>query len=183
MPRTMIAKRTRFFIACEGDSEQSLVTWLQRLSEGRTHIHLDSAPLDGGGFKSMLKNAIHLHHKRCNNKGSYQDRFLIVDEDRASYGDWTIEELSRHAASNSLKLVIQRPNHEGLLLRMFPNMEKVIVERQFVERKLRMLWPNYKKPENANALIQRFTIEDLLRVAKHDHDLTEFLRVIGLMPC
>ena len=113
--------RKRFFVAVEGESEQSFVTWLQRLAEKELHIHLDGVPLGGGGFKSMLQKAVKLHKRRCR-IGVYQDRFLIVDWDRAEQGDWSIEKLRHEAARFKFAVVVQKPNHEGLLLRMTPGM-------------------------------------------------------------
>ncbi|MFN7097214.1 MAG: hypothetical protein ACK4PR_06620 [Gammaproteobacteria bacterium] len=54
-----ISLRKRFFLAVEGDGEQSFVKWLQELSEQKKlHIHLDCQPLSGGGYSSMLRNTI-----------------------------------------------------------------------------------------------------------------------------
>ena len=90
MPPQVIRKRARFFIAVEGESEQSFVTWLQVLSQGKLHVHLDGVPLGGGGFKSMLEKAVRLLQRRCKIAGAYQDCFLLVDGDRADQGDWSI---------------------------------------------------------------------------------------------
>jgi hypothetical protein len=82
-----IQKRRRFFLAVEGESEQAFVIWLQRLSDTELHVHLDSYPLGGGGFKSMLEKAVYLHDRNRKTKGAYKNRFLIVDGDRAARGD------------------------------------------------------------------------------------------------
>jgi hypothetical protein len=78
MPAQIIKIRARFFVAVEGESEQSFVTWLQRLSDKELHIHLDSVLLGGGGFKSMLEYAAREHKRRCKTSGVYQERFLVV---------------------------------------------------------------------------------------------------------
>jgi hypothetical protein len=117
--------RTRFFVAVEGESEQSFVRWLQTLSERELHIHLDAMPLGGGGFKSMLEKAVRLHRRHCR-IGIYKDRFLLVDRDRAEQGDWIIEKLRHEAAKYGFTVCVQNPNHEGLLLRMFCGMEREI---------------------------------------------------------
>ncbi len=56
------------------------------LSEKELRIHLDAVPLGGGGFKSMLQKAVRLHERRRRTAGAYDDRFLIVDGDRAEQG-------------------------------------------------------------------------------------------------
>jgi hypothetical protein len=180
MAPRIIEKRSRFFVAVEGESEQSFVTWLQVLSQRELHIHLDGVLLGGGGFKSMLENAVRLHKRHCR-IGAYEDRFLLVDGDRAEQGDWTIEKLKREAAIHEFTVCVQNPNHEGLLLRMMRGMEREIPEAASVKARLRSRWANYEKPMNAHALGRQFSIDDLLRVANVDIDLATLLRKIGLM--
>ena len=182
MPAQIIKSRARFFVAVEGESEQSFVKWLYELSnEEKLHIHLDGVPLGGGGFKSMLQKAVRLHQRRCRTAGAYQDRFLIVDRDRAEQGDWSIEKLRREAAKHNITVCVQSPNHEGLLLRMMSGMEHEIPDAASAETRLRSRWPDYQKPVNAHALGRRFSLEDLLRVARVDSDLETLLKMIGLM--
>jgi hypothetical protein len=178
MPAPII--RTRFFVAVEGESEQSLIRWLQTLSEKELHIHLDAVPLGGGGYTSMLKKAVRLLKRHCR-IGGYQDRFLLVDGDRAEQGDWSIEKLKREAAKQEFAVCVQNPNHEGLLFRMMRGMEREIPDAASVKARLRSRWANYEKPMNAHALGRQFSLDDLLRVANVDADLAAFLRIIGLM--
>ena len=42
-----IKKRVRFFVAVEGESEQSFLVWLQVLAQKELHIHLDDVLLGG----------------------------------------------------------------------------------------------------------------------------------------
>ncbi len=180
MPAQVIKIRARFFVAVEGESEQSFVAWLQMLSQKELSIHLDSILLGGGGFKSMLQKGVRFHKRRCRT-GVYQDRFLIVDRDRAEQGDWSIEKLRDEASKRHIIVCVQTPNHEGLLLRMLPGMEHEIPDAGTVAAKLKRRWPNYQKPMNARELGRQFSIEDLLRAAKLDAGLGTFLKKIGLM--
>ena len=179
MPSQIIRIRARFFVAVEGESEQSFVTWLQALSQKELHIHLDAVPLGGGGFRSMLQKAVRLH-KRGSRIGGYQDRFLIVDSDRAKQGDWSIEKLRGEAVKHKIAVCAQNPNYEGLLLRMMPGMEREIPTAALAETKLKSLWPNYRKPVTARDLGRQFLLDDLLRVANVDADLEILLEKIGL---
>ena len=181
MAAQTIKKRTRFFVAVEGESEQSFLVWLQVLAQGELHIHLDDVLLGGGGFKSMLEKAVKQHARGCKISGAYKDRFLIVDADRAQQGDWSIERLKAEAAKHKFTVCVQSPNHEGLLLRMMPGMEREISDAAASETKLKSRWPNYQKPVNAHALGRQFSVDDLLRVARVDADLGNFLKKIGLM--
>jgi hypothetical protein len=176
----IIKTRARFFVAVEGESEQSFIAWLQILSEKELHIHLDVVLLGGGGFKSMLQKAARLHKRRCRT-GAYQDRFLVVDGDRAEQGDWSIEKLRREAAQHKITVCVQNPNHEGLLLRMMHGMEREIPDAASVETRLKSRWKDYQKPVNAQTLGRKFSLDDLLRVANADFDLETFLKKIGLM--
>jgi hypothetical protein len=180
MAAQTIKKRTRFFVAVEGESEQSFLVWLQVLAQGELHIHLDDVLL-GGGFKSMLEKAVKQHARGCKISGAYKDRFLIVDADRAQQGDWSIERLKAEAAKHKFTVCVQSPNHEGLLLRMMPGMEREISDAASSETKLKARWVNYQKPVNAHALGRQFSVNDLLRVARVDADLGDFLKKIGLM--
>jgi hypothetical protein len=181
MPGPIIKIRTRFFVAVEGESEQSFVKWLQVLSvEKGLHIHLDGIPLGGGGFKSMLQKAVRMHKRYCRT-GIYRDRFLILDGDRAGQGDWPIEKLRCEADKHKITVCVQSPNHEGWLFRMMPGMEREIPDAASAEIKLKSRWPNYQKPMNANALGRQFSLDDLLRVASVDSDLETLLKKIGLM--
>ena len=179
-PRIQI--RTRFFVAVEGESERSFVAWLQRLSETNLRIHLDTFPLCGGSYKTMLKAAIREHERRRGKSGAYKNCFLIVDSDRADRGDddWPVEQLKREAAAAKFTVCLQRPNHEGLLLRMMPGMERENTDAASAKTKLKKRWPAYEKPANANALARQFSLDHLLRAASVDADLRAFLEIIGL---
>jgi hypothetical protein len=180
MPPQVVNLRARFFVAVEGESEQSFVRCLQTLSQNELHIHLDAVPLGGGGFKSMLQKAVRLH-KRGSRMGTYEARFLIVDGDRATQGDWSIERLRREAAKHNIIVCVQDPNHEGLLLRMMPGRECESPNTASAEKKLKRQWPSYQKPVTARDLGRQFSLDDLLRVANVDSDLKSLLTRIGLM--
>jgi hypothetical protein len=180
MRAQIIKIRARFFVAVEGESEQSFITWLQMLSQKELHIHLDVVLLGGGGFKSMLQKAVREHKRGCRN-GAYRDCFLIVDEDRAEQGDLPIDELRREATKQKIIVCVQSPNHEGLLFRMLPGMERENPDAASVATRLKSRWPNYQKPMNARELDRKFSLADLLRVAKVDPDLETLLKRIGLM--
>ncbi len=78
-------------------------------------------------------------------------------------------------------MCVQSPNHEGLLLRMMPGMEREIPDATSAETRLKRLWPDYQKPMNARELGRKFSLDDLVRVAGVDSDLETLLKKIGLM--
>jgi hypothetical protein len=180
MPENNAKRRASFFLAVEGASEQSFVAWLQALSENELRIHLDAFSLGGGGFKSMLRKAVRLYQLHSE-MVFYQDRFIIVDTDRAEQGDWPIEKLKLEAARHKFIVCAQSPNHEGLLFRMMPGLERNTPDAGSTEAKLKSRWPSYQKPMSARELGRQFSLADLLRVANVDPDLETFLKKIGLM--
>jgi hypothetical protein len=113
MTKKLILQRTRHFFSVEGEGEQSIIKWIQELSD---------------------QNGLHVHH----------------------------------------------PNLEGLLLRLMPGKESLQPDRANVQAMLRNAWPNYKKPADARTLAGKFTLADLLRVAKIDSELSTMLSIIGL---
>jgi hypothetical protein len=181
MPARIIKKRVRFFVACEGESEQSFITWLQDLSRNTLHIHLDGIALGGGGFKSMLQKAVALHKRKSKNGGEYRDRFLIVDSDRTEQGDWSVEKMKSEAAKEQFTVCFQVPNHEGLLLRMISGMECDFPDASSARTKLKSRWAAYEKVMNARALGRQFSEDDLIRAAKSDPDLRLLLTKIGML--
>jgi hypothetical protein len=177
----MIDKRTRFFLAVEGESEQSFAKWLQELANNLLHIHLDTYVLYGGGYESMLKEAVRLHKRGVTTKGPYKDRFLLVDSDRADDGDWSIERFRQEAAKYDMTVCFQKPKHEAVLFRMTQGKENFIINAPAAENLLRTVWPTYEKPVAARLLGQRYTLNDLLRMATSDADFRNLLQKIGLL--
>jgi hypothetical protein len=180
--RATFKRRTRFFVAVEGESEQSFVAWLQRLAfQEDLAIHLDTMVLHGGGFASMLHQAVTEEKRRAGKRGPYKCRFLLVDEDRSHRGDWSVEKLKGEAKRHQMQVCVQRPNHEGLLYRMVNGHENDFVTATTAQAKLRACWRTYEKPVNAQKLDQRYSLGDLLRTANFDEDLCYLLRTIGML--
>lgn len=177
-----IPKRTRFFFAVEGESEQSFIKWLQGLTDQQgLSVHLHCQSLGGGGYSSMLKQA-HVYRERGLSNGKYKGSFLLVDEDRATSGDdWSIEQLKQEASCHNISLCCQRPNFEALLLRMMPGKERSSRDASAVASQLAAAWPTYRKPVNARDLGGKYTLDDLTRIASLEPDLQGMLKSIGLI--
>lgn len=181
MTRRMILQRTRFFFSVEGEGEQSIVKWFQELSDQNgLHVHLDCEVLKGGGYKTMLEGAIRCRKRKERQKA--KSSILLVDSDRAERDDsWSLSKLREEASKHKINVSIQNPNLEGLLLRLIPGKESLQPDRVTVQKQLRNAWPQYKKPTDARTLSEKFTLTDLLRVAKVDSELCWLLTTIGLM--
>ncbi|HTH49719.1 MAG TPA: hypothetical protein VMB21_19555 [Candidatus Limnocylindria bacterium] len=167
-------------MAVEGMSEQAFVIWLQTLLGEDLHIHLHPEPLNGGGYESMYKEAVRLLKREQRKSGDFADRFLILDWDREREDSWSLEKLRSEAAKSKIKAIVQKPNHEGLLLRLLPGKERDCPDAGSVKRKLQIQWPSYEKPMNARDLSRKFSRDDLLRLARVDDELRRLLAGIGL---
>lgn len=182
MKKIVIRQRKRIYIAVEGEGEQAFIKFLQHLSDQNgLHIHLDCVPLSGGGYKSMLKKAIHNRSRRERNTA--KDSILLVDGDRADKSDdgWTLEKLLSEATKKKFTVCLQNPNQEGLLLRMIPGNERLQPHATTAHKLLQKEWDDYQKPTDAHTLKSKFSLEDLLRAARVDEELKRLLRIIGLL--
>ena len=72
--------RKRFYIAVEGEGEQSFIKWLQELADKcELFIHLDCQIIKGGGYKTMLHQTVKCRKYKQDKKAS----ILLVDKDRS----------------------------------------------------------------------------------------------------
>lgn len=173
--------RKRILFAVEGEGEQSLVKWLQQLADAQgMFLHLDCHVLRGGGYKTMFEDAKHFFKRK--DKRKTEKSVLLIDEDRANLGDdgWHLSKLQQEAEPTNIIVCIQRPNLESIFLRMFPKKENLQPHPSNVERQLKKMWPEYKKPMDAFQLGKKFELDDLLRAAKADPELSKLLSMIGL---
>lgn len=178
----MIAKRKRIFLAVEGEGEQSFIKWLQLCADKskKLYVSLDTEVLNGGGYKSMLKNAVDARKKKERIKGKAKANILLVDADRATHDDgWSLSHLQAEAKKANFIVCVQQPNQEGWLLKLFPSKEKLNPDASNVRKQLKKLWPDYTKPVDAQILAKKFTLQDLLRVASGNNELKKLLTTIG----
>lgn len=88
----------------------------------------------------------------------------------------------RLAHSHNIQLVFQKPNLEGLLIRLHSGQERRRIAARTSSSELRKVWPEYTKPPTTQDLIRRFSLSDLQRAAKYDSELQELLEIVGLKP-
>ena len=181
--RRTVPRRKRIFVAAEGDGDRALAAWLQRLcDEQRRHLHLDIVAAGGGDTRSVVEFAIDRRWRRANSKGRDKGALVLLDADRlakdraAGRGPETVK------GREHLQLVYLVPKLEGLLIRLHQGCETQFVAADEAERRLRQLWPEYRKPMQASALGMRFDLADLRRAAAHDRHLRNVLTLLGLLP-
>lgn len=180
MTKKILQQRVRIFFSVEGESEQSVIKWLQELSEQKgLHVHLDCQVLGGGGYSSMLDSTV--HYKKRKERYKAKNSILLVDADRAERDDgWSLSQLRQAASKHKIIVCILQPNLEGLLLRLMVGNENLQPSAATVQQQLRKVWSNYKKPADARTLASKFCLSDLLRVARVDVELKKLLETIGL---
>lgn len=177
----IVEKRVRFYVAVEGEGDQSFVKWIQYLSDNQNHhIHLDTQLLGGGGYKKMLEKAVKQRKRKERNRAACS--ILLIDADRAMNDDnWPLEKLRREAFKQEITTCFQIPNQEGLLLRMMPGKETSQPNANEAAKLLQKSWPDYQKPVDAYTLSMKFTLDDLTRVARLDQEIKNLLLKIGLL--
>lgn len=182
MTRRIILQRKRFFFSVEGEGEQSVIKWFQELSDQNgLHVHLDCEVLKGGGYKTMLEGAVRYRKRKERQKA--KSSILLVDGDRAERGDdgWSLDHLRKQALEHKIIVCVQTPNLEGLLFRLMPGKESLQPSISGVRKQLLSVWPSYEKPADTHTLAGKFSLADLLRVARADKELDALLRIIGLI--
>jgi len=183
MSRKIIIQRKRIYFAVEGEGEQSFIKFLQQISDqNNIHVHLDCEVLSGGGYKAMLDRAIIYRSRKDKYKGKAKESILIVDTDRADKKDdaWSLEQLITEANKNDFTVCLQKPNLEGVLLRMLPGKEQLSPNASSAHKQLIKEWQHYQKPADSRTLMNKFSFEDLKRAAKSDTHLMNLLIKIGL---
>ena len=174
-----VPRRKRIFVAAEGDGEQALARWLQRLCDARgLHLHLDVAVAGGKDTRWVVEYAVDRRRRRNENRVRDIAALVFLDSDRLEEDSANGRDPETVRGRRDLQLVYLRPNLEGLLVRLHRGHEKRFVAAQDGETRLRELWPEYDKSVSAGALAERFGLDDLRRAARHDPDLRGALTLI-----
>ncbi|MCL5284667.1 MAG: hypothetical protein M1313_02750 [Nitrospirae bacterium] len=114
-----------------------------------------------------------------------QFKALILDSDKLSESPNGAEkeqnELEQLAATHGFLLIWQTPCHEGFLLRHLEGCQS-LRPPGCKEAKSMLLkrWPEYIKPMQVSALIERICFEDLMNFAGEERSLRIFLEKLGV---
>ena len=180
--RRPVPRQKRIFVAAEGDGERALARWLQELCrEQGLLLHLDIFVAGGGDARSVVEFAVDRRRRHADFKGRDRGALVFVDADRLAQDRATGRNPETVEGREHLQLVYLTPNLEGLLIRLHIGCETQFVAADGAERRLRRLWPEYRKPMAAAALGKRFDPEDLRRAAAHDRHLRDALLLLGLV--
>ena len=161
MSRLRIQQRTRIYLGCEGQSEQSYGARLSQIAEAAgLHLHIDNDVLQPGSGDplALVQSAIRRIKEREPKRGDFAFRAILLDRDRwgvAPERDAQIGQLSRQ---NRLHLIWQEPCHEAL----------------------KAVWAEYEKPMPAAHLATRIDLQAVRRASLVETALAAFLDQIGL---
>lgn len=179
--RSSIPKRERVFVGCEGSSERSYGRLLDKLSkELGLHLHFETRPKKGGGGDHLIIIEKSIEERQKGMKfGRYVDSIIFVDDDSFGRDLAKDQQAINLCAQNDIRLLRQRPNFEGFLLRHFPGCENMDPHTSRVMRSLLHQWPDYDKPETADSLRQKISFDDIRRVCGVEDVLNDFLENLG----
>ena len=182
-----IPRRKRFFVGCEGESEQGYAALLQGFADdANLPVHLDSKVMSKAGDPLVLVEsavaAIALGERGA--KPPYVGRFLLFDTDVLGQNPRRDERMLQVAQRNNLDLVRQDCCFEAFLLRHFDGHENDRPPSAAVALdRLTGAWPQYTKGTPAQELAIRLTIEDVQKAAANplNDGFSPFLRALGII--
>ena len=172
--------RRVIFIGTEGRSDRSFVQLLRHCcDEAGLHVHVRVEPGSGGGSVAVVRAAAR-SLKRFGRE-DISAKVVLLDRDRVTRNEKEGHDAQAEAAKAHLEIIFQKPNLEGVLLRLYEGHESRRVQASDTKRELQKLWRDYDKSSlTAEQLSQRFTVSDVRRAAKHDRQLRRLLEILGL---
>lgn len=178
--RRPVEPRRVIFIGVEGESERAFVRFLERRcrDEG-LHLSISIKLTRGGDSVSVIEEAGR-HLARREERREIQERLVLLDGDRIEQDQKAGRDAQAVAAKWDLQLILQIPQHEGLLLRLHRGHEERRVKARAALTELRKVWPEYSKPVTADDLARRFSLSDLRRAAQYEKELRRLLAVLRL---
>ncbi len=177
-----IPKRPRFYVGCEGQSEVSYVAWIQDLCEGEVvRITVERDDLSSGDPLSRVREAIRRIKQKESGREPFRACFILLDSDQAGADQRKADLAMQLAHDSGVRLVWQRPCHEGFLLRHFAGHENDLpASSALADQALRNVWPNYAKPMDKRDLSRRLSKQDIVRAANNDPAFADMLSAFGM---
>lgn len=167
--RRRVPRRKRFFIGCEGESEQGYAALLQSfINQKGLALHIDAKVLTKAGDPlARAKRAIaEISQGERGSKPSYAGRFLIFDTDVIGQTPDRDARMVQIARDSGLILVRQERCFESVLLRHFSGHENdnPSTSAEALNR-LTQIWPEYRKGASAQDLAKRLQLVDAQKSA------------------
>lgn len=174
------ARRRRFFLGCEGESEQAYGALLQRLADAAgLSVHIVAKNLQPAGDPFALADKAARVFTSEERKGRFAFKAILLDTDTLVDVPAKGPEAQARLERDGFTAIWQEPNHEALLLRHFAGRERDQPQRDRTMAALRAQWPDYRKNMPAADLLRMLSLEHVLRAASVTPNLMLFLRRIG----
>jgi hypothetical protein len=184
MSRLRIQQRTRIYLGCEGQSEQSYGARLSQIAEAAgLHLYFDNDVLQPGGGDplALVELAIRRVKQKEAKRGVFAFRAILLDRDRIGITPERDAQIGQLENRHRLHLIWQEPCHEGFLLR---HLEGHQTARPFTSdlaaQALKAAWAEYQKALPAIHLAGRIDLQSLRRASSVEAALAAFLDQIGL---
>ena len=185
--RSLRPQRRPVFLGCEGESELGYGSLIREFREEfRADIHLMVELLRPGGGDplSLLELARHkiLSYQR-NHEMRCDIRAVLLDTDQLRKNPARDTEMFGIAKENGIRLILQEPSHEGLLLRHIDGCHSLRPPTAAAAlAELRRHWPDYTKGSSAARLATRIRLEHVRQAATVEPELVGFLRENRVSP-
>jgi hypothetical protein len=183
--RATIRQRTRIYLGCEGESEQSYGKRLNQIAdEAGLNLHLDCDILQPGGGDPLMLVQLSISRiiERTQKRGSFAHRALILDKDKLSLNPAWTAQINALRTKHRLQVIWQDTCHEAFLLRHLADQaNKRPQTTELALHSLKRIWPDYRKAMPAAELAARIDRAAVLRAAEVEVDFQEFLQLIGLI--
>lgn len=188
MSRTpKIARRKRYFIGCEGESEQGYIALLQRFSnDAGLAVHLDAKVITSAGDPlAIVERAVAIMKMQERGpKPDFVERFVILDADLLGQNPVRDKKVPHEARQAGLKLVWQDTCFESFILRHFDGHENDRpATSALAMQKLVAVWPEYSKGMPAQKLAKKVSLENARNAAKNplNSDFGRLFSALGLI--
>ena len=180
--RRIIKRRSRFFLGCEGESEQAYGVHLNRLAEDMgLHVHIQPFNLRPAGDPlALAQKAVKIFGREARN-GGFAGKAILIDADRFNEPPGRGLVAQNLLTDEGFTTIWQRPDHEGLLLRHFAGYETHDPPRGASLSALRAVWPIYRKNMAAADLKVKLTLDNVRQATSAIPELRTFLTMIGLI--
>lgn len=184
--KSKIPRRKRFFIGCEGESEQGYARLLQTFSDEMglaVHIVAKVMLKSGDPLKKAERAIAVLEQEARGSKPAFVGRFLQFDTDVIGQNPARDQEMNNLTSKKRIILIRQDICFESFLLRHFEGHEadQPATSEEALAR-LRGIWPEYRKGASAQELAQYIKLEHARRAASNplNSDFEILFRALGV---
>jgi hypothetical protein len=181
--RPTIRPRTRIYLGCEGESEQSYGKRLNQIADDTgLNLHLDCDVLRPGGGDPLMLVQLSISRilEKTRRRGPFAHCGLLIDRDKLGLNPAWAVQVNTLGTEHKLHIIWQDTCHEAFLLRHLAEQgNKRPPTNDLALQALTRIWPDYRKAMPAVELASRIDRAAVLRAAAVEVDLRDFLQLIG----